>query len=147
VVQWVEKLAAHFNQELGEEQIEIFLDALVSSSDYQIETAFERCLHESEFMPKLAEVHQKMPERREPSTANGRFVATGAPITDLVRPIAQEICPRVCYRSYDSLDSIRDARLMHTVNRKANIVRYLRMGIDPAKWVQEDELKELRIWA
>jgi hypothetical protein len=147
VVRWIEQLAAHFDHELGEEQIEVFLEALVRDSDYQINEAFTRCLNECIFMPKLAEVHQKMPERKYPSTANGAFVEVGPPILDLVRPIAREICVRFCGREYDDLDTIKDAKLIMVVFRKANVIRYLRMGINPEKWIQEDELKELRTWA
>jgi hypothetical protein len=66
------------------------------------------------------------------------------PILDVIRPIAEEICVELTGRSYSRLDTIRDARLIMDVFRKANIIRYLRMGIDPSKWVPAEELAMLR---
>lgn len=61
---WLGKLAAHFRIELQHDEIEIFLDHLVSWSDYQIAIAFDHCLTECLFFPKLKEVLDRMPEQR-----------------------------------------------------------------------------------
>ncbi len=63
VLGWIEKLSTHFNQPQDEEQIKIFLHALRDCSVQQVNRAFERCLNECEFMPKLSQVHDRMPER------------------------------------------------------------------------------------
>lgn len=65
------------------------------------------------------------------------------PILEVLRPIAREICPEVCGCGYFELDAIRDAKKFFEVMRKANIVRYLRDGIDPTVWLGKDEVGPL----
>ena len=62
VGRWLTKLAAHFRVELTVEQSDIFLDRLPSYTDYQIGTAFERCLASCLFFPHLKEVLDNIPE-------------------------------------------------------------------------------------
>jgi hypothetical protein len=59
---WVTKCGQHFRVELTEADFEIFADALRGVELWRIRKAFERCLNECEFMPKLADVWSKMPE-------------------------------------------------------------------------------------
>src|SRR5690349_2641525 len=103
VANWCDKLATHFSADLNEDQIEIFIEGLVKDSDYQIGAAFERCLNECEFMPKLRDVHSKMPEECAPRTT-GAIRVDHPNVLDLNRPIAREICPRLYGCSYDALD-------------------------------------------
>lgn len=63
VLSWIDRLSTHFNQPQDEEQIKIFLHALRVNTVWQVNKAFERCLNECQFMPKLADVHQRMPEQ------------------------------------------------------------------------------------
>jgi hypothetical protein len=63
IIEWIEKLSLHFNSPQDEEQIGIFTRALERNTFRQIDAAFERCLNECMFMPKLADVHQRMPAR------------------------------------------------------------------------------------
>src|SRR5260221_11385858 len=100
VIDQVEKLAAHFKSPQDDGQIKIFVDALQNCTVYQIDTAFERCLNECEFMPKLVDVHKRMPEQRYPPENPARFVQQ-EPILDVIRPIAREICKSMTSREYD----------------------------------------------
>lgn len=130
ILEWIDKLSTHFKSPQDEGEIKIFLHALQNCTTYQVEQAFERCLNECTFMPKLAEVHKRMPEQRYPAENPGRFVQQ-EPILDVIRPIAREICVRLTGREYDDLDTIRDRQLIHDVFAEANRERYRRMGIDP----------------
>lgn len=143
VAKWCEKLSAHFNFDLTEEQIEIFMEGLVKDSDYQIETAFERCLNECTFMPKLREVHEKMPERREASTTTGAYVRTGPPIADLNRPIAEKLCVLLHGRRYATIDCVTEGKLIQDLFRKANFLRYITNGIDISRWMSKEDADEL----
>jgi hypothetical protein len=62
------KQSTHFRSELNGDEVKIFIDKLAPWSDYQITAAFERCLTECMFFPKLKEVLDRMPERREGHT-------------------------------------------------------------------------------
>lgn len=92
-------------------------------------------------MPKLADVHQRMPEQKHPPENPGRFVLNGLPILDLVRPIAVEICKEYCGKEYLELDTFSDARLIQNVFAAASRIRYARMGIDTSRWGDPLELK------
>ena len=144
IAQWCEKLAAHFNVELSDLQIEVFLEELTSFSDFQINQGFERCLNECTFMPKLREIRERIPERREASTATGAYVPTGPPIADLNRPIAEKLCILLHNRRYSSLDTVKESKLIHELFRQANILRYIQNGVDVSRWVSEDDARELR---
>lgn len=65
ILGWLSRLGKHFGTELTEDQIGIFLHALRDNSPRQINTAFGRCLNECSFMPKLAELHQRMPDEQQ----------------------------------------------------------------------------------
>jgi hypothetical protein len=125
---WLVKLATHFNVELDEDQIKIFTNALKSNSRYQIEAAFERCLNECEFMPKLAQVHDKMPEQRQDSGSRWEFILREQPILDVIRPIAAELCKATTGRNYEDLDALlpADSLLIHDLFARANRIRYER---------------------
>jgi hypothetical protein len=133
VIDQVERLSAHFKSPQDEGQIKIFVDALQNCTVYQIETAFERCLNECEFMPKLVNVRERMPEQRYPPENPGRFTQQ-EPILDITRRIAREICKRMTGREYDDLDTIRDRQLITEVFTEAARERYRRMGINPDDW-------------
>lgn len=62
ITQNLTKLATNYRVELFKEEIDFFLDKLVSWTDYQIQTAFDGCLKECLFFPKLKEVLERMPE-------------------------------------------------------------------------------------
>src|SRR5256885_15483769 len=136
IEEWLAKLATHFGAELGEEQISIFTHALRNNTAYQIDEAFDRCLNECEFMPKLADVHKRMPEQQYPRENSGKFVLGGRPILDLVRPIAKEICKEMTDRDYDSLNAmiLEETSMLFNVCAAANRLRYERMGINTSKW-------------
>jgi hypothetical protein len=68
VTQQMTKLASNYRTQVTDSQLEVFLDALVTWSDYQITTAFDRCLTECLFFPTLADVLHRMPERRSVAT-------------------------------------------------------------------------------
>ena len=53
VLSWIDRLSTHFNQPQDEEQIKIFLHAFRVNTVWQVNKAFERCLNECQFMPKL----------------------------------------------------------------------------------------------
>jgi hypothetical protein len=125
VLKWLQKLSRHFNAELSEDQLEIFTHALRNNTRYQIDEAFDRCLNECQFMPKLADVHQRMPEPKYAPENPGRFVLNGPPIIDLVRDVAREL--------YPNLDSLEGSEL-HEAFAIANRERYRRMGINPDRW-------------
>lgn len=110
MLNWLDKLSTHFNQPQEEEQVKIFLHALRNNTIYQIDTAMERCLNELQFVPKLAEVHQRMPEQRYAPENPAAFVKNGPDTLDLIRPFAREICP-----GYDKLDSVRDSKQIHDI--------------------------------
>lgn len=91
----MDKLGTHFNQPQDEEQIKIFLHALRNCTAYQVDHAFERCMNECEFMPKLADVHKRMSDQRYPAENPAAYVLNDPPIQDLVRPFAEEAAPRM----------------------------------------------------
>lgn len=62
VIAGVTLCAKHFRTEMDEADIAIFLHALRDVEFWRIAKAFERCLNECEFMPKLADVWAKTPE-------------------------------------------------------------------------------------
>lgn len=128
---WLEKLTSHFGASQDEEQIEIFLHALRNSTIYQVDIAFDRCLNECQFMPKLADIHAKMPEQRYAPENPAGFVLNGPPVLDLVREVAREICPE-----YNSLDATNpeQRKKIYDVCFAANRLRYERMGIDCSRW-------------
>lgn len=126
VIDQVERLAQHFKSPQDEGQIKIFVDALQSKTVYQIETAFDRCLNECEFMPKLVNVRERMPEQRYPPENPGKFVVQGRPILDEIREIVLELYPK-----YWDLDPIEDKQHIHDLFAQANRERYRRMGINP----------------
>lgn len=140
IIGWISRLAKHFNYEASEDQIDIFVKALAKNRPGQINAAFEACLNECEFFPRLADVHKRMPEF-EPGQ-KWEFVQN-TPSLELLRPIATEISNAVVGREYNDLDTIKDARLIQKVFRTAAIVRYLRMGIK-VTWIPLEELNDCK---
>lgn len=133
ILEWLGRLSKHFGTELDEGQIEIFLHALQKCSPYQVTTAFEACLNECEFMPRLAQIHERMPEQRNPP-GTGEFVTHAPPLLDVVRPIAEEICKEFTGMEFNDLDAFKYPKLRHDLFGAANRLRYERMGIDTSKW-------------
>lgn len=72
IIRGVGQCALHFRIELTDADLEIFKHALRNTDALRIEAAFDRCLNECEFMPKLADVWAKMPEA-EPSQEGIEF--------------------------------------------------------------------------
>lgn len=107
MLQWVSKLAAHFNTQLDDDQINIFVHALRNSTVYQVEHAFERCLNECEFMPKLSDVHKRMSDQRYPAENPAAYVLNGPPIQDLVRPFAEEAAPRLFGKPLHEIEGLQ----------------------------------------
>ena len=60
---WLALIAAHFRVELSEPEVQIFCDSLAREDPERLEKAFQRCLHECEYFPKLKDIHERMPYR------------------------------------------------------------------------------------
>jgi hypothetical protein len=105
----------HFGATQDEDQIKIFVHALRSNTIYQIDQAFERCLNECQFMPRLADVHQRMPEQKWAPENPAAFVLNGSPTLDLVREVAREMFP-----NYKQLEG----KELHDAAAAANRERY-----------------------
>jgi hypothetical protein len=139
---WVDKFAKHFDVVLGEEQAEIYIDVLSRYSEYQISTGCTRCLTECMFMPRAAEILQRMPEDRQHQDYKGFLQLL--PLVDQPRvpginsEIAREISPALCGRNFAELKMETDARLVAQMCHCANLVRYFRMGRDPEIWHGKD---------
>ncbi len=58
--------------------------------------------------------------------------------------IAEELSVAVTGHEYHHLDTVRDRILIHDLFRKANIVRYLREGINPSRWISTEEIESVR---
>ena len=58
----VGKSALHFRTEISDADIEIYIDGLRDCGLDRISVGFERCIKECEFMPKLRDLFDKMPE-------------------------------------------------------------------------------------
>ena len=86
ILNWLSTLSKHFKTELSEDEINIFVKALHEATSYQLDTAFDNCLNTCLFMPKLAEVHKRMPEQKWPAENPGKFLLNGPPTLDLIRP-------------------------------------------------------------
>ncbi len=71
------------------------------------------------------------------------FSTEHQPILDSIRPIAREICMELYSCAYAELDTVNDSRKIEDVFRKANIIRYVRNGIDPTPWIPRDEVAGL----
>ena len=59
---WLAKLAAYYDRQISDEDYEIYIRGLSPISDERLAVAFERCLKECEFMPKLAEICRRLPD-------------------------------------------------------------------------------------
>jgi hypothetical protein len=62
VTKWIVLLAAHFRVEMSEAEIRIYCVSLESKDAECLSKAMQRCLSECEFMPKLKDIHDRMPE-------------------------------------------------------------------------------------
>jgi hypothetical protein len=58
----------------------------------------------------------------------------------LILPICRDISPTLTGREFADLDPVRDASALKEVCRMANLVRYVRMGINP-HWISSEELE------
>ena len=67
VLKWVTLCGQHFRQEVNELDFQIFFDSLNArcASPERTEEAFKACLNECLFMPKLAELWERMPYQYE----------------------------------------------------------------------------------
>lgn len=62
VIRQLTACSLHFRTELDDAQIEIYLGGLRDCESWRTAKAFERCMKECEFMPKLRDLFDKMPE-------------------------------------------------------------------------------------
>jgi hypothetical protein len=122
ILNWLSTLGKHFKTELSEDEINIFLKALQNSTSYQLDKAFDTCLNNCLFMPKLAEVHKRMPEQKWPPENPGKFVLNGPPTLDLIRPFVTPLP-----------DSASDQEIMEAW-AEGTRRRYKAIGVDPEKW-------------
>jgi len=63
---WLILCATHFRVDLNDAEIAIYQHALRGIEPGRLDTAFQRCLRECEFMPKLVDVCNRLPEAQEP---------------------------------------------------------------------------------
>jgi hypothetical protein len=72
-----------------------------------------------------------------------RITSSQPPILNVVSIIAEELCPTIfgCY--YREIDVLTDKQKLHDLFRKANIVRYMRAGINPTAWITKEEASGL----
>ncbi len=99
VFKWVQLLAAHFRTDLSEADISVYCEELQSENPDKLEIALRRCLHEcNEFMPKLADIHERMPEslwtaggKSSETEADGTFI----PVSDHLEPFTEKYDLRV----------------------------------------------------
>ena len=82
VVKWVALLAAHFRVELSEPEIRIYCDSLASKDKDCLNKAMQRCLNECEFMPRLKDINDRLPEPKKAVTW-GFF----KPVRDFFEPL------------------------------------------------------------
>jgi hypothetical protein len=129
---WIEKLAKHFTAELDEVQIELYADQLRNFTIHQLDTAFTRCLNECEFMPRLRDVRDRMPEDRYP--ADRRPFLQQKPITEIVRPYAEKIAQQLFGKRLDELDAKQTTLAFFHGNR----ARYKEMGIEWPSDIESD---------
>lgn len=69
MVEQLTRCALHFRQELTEVDLEIYLNGLRPFEAYRIRAALERCFLECEFMPKLKDILDRMPEAQHSNNA------------------------------------------------------------------------------
>jgi hypothetical protein len=62
VVPQLTKLALHFRAEMTEPDFEIYLDGLSGYSEGRVLAGLDRCLTECEYMPRLKEIIQRIPD-------------------------------------------------------------------------------------
>ena len=62
VVRLLTRCALHYRQELTEIDLEIYLNALRPFEAYRIRGALDKCFTECEFMPKLKDILERMPD-------------------------------------------------------------------------------------
>lgn len=132
ILGWISRLSSHFNSELSDDQILIYLNALAKNGPGQINAAFERCLNECEFFPKLADVHKRMPDS-ESTTQSWSFVQP-KPLIEVNRPFCVELSPLITGKEYDDLDVVKEAKLIFKVSFAATRLRYERMGVNTFTW-------------
>ena len=65
-LKWMTLLAVHFRADLTEAEMRIYCDSLAHEDPERLEVAFQRSLHECEFLPKLKEILERMPYRPSP---------------------------------------------------------------------------------
>lgn len=94
VFKWVQLLAAHFRTDLSEADISVYCEELQNENPDKLEIALRRCLHEcKEFMPKLADIHERIPEslwtaggKSSETQADGSFI----PVSDHLEPFTEK---------------------------------------------------------
>jgi hypothetical protein len=76
VIRRLTACSLHFRTEIDDGQMEIYLGGLRDCDSWRIARAFERCIKECEFMPKLRDLFDKMPEaeRKENPLDYGRIL-------------------------------------------------------------------------
>ena len=128
VANWVLLLATHFSQPQDEDQVRVFTDGLARHSDFQIDTAFQRALHECEFMPRLRDLHMRMPEEREERKITA--MSLQMPMNEVVRPYAEKAAQGLFQKNLQELSGKDLAQAFFEGNR----ARYKDLGIDVSRW-------------
>lgn len=137
ILGWLARLSQHFNTVLSEDQIEIYVKALAKNGPGQISEAFEACLNHSEFFPRLAEVHKRMPDA-EPGQ-KWEFSQL-QPMWDVNHPFAVEVCLLMYGTHYDSLDPLNEQDVVKIMSASfaGTRLRYEREGVNTQTWKHGD---------
>lgn len=80
VAKWVSLLAAHFRVELSETEIKIYCESLQNENADCLKRSMMRCLNECEFMPKLKDIRDRLPEPKK------YFADDFVPVSDHFEP-------------------------------------------------------------
>jgi hypothetical protein len=89
-LKWVALLAAHFRVEMSEPEIQVYCDSLGNKDPQCLNKAMQRCLNECEFMPRLKDINDRMPEPQK-AVEWGDFV----PVSEHVEPYTETHQSRV----------------------------------------------------
>jgi len=87
ILKWVTLLDVHFKRKeaLSLPEKKIYISALRKFSVERLDPAFQRCMHECQFMPKIAEIESRMPEEYH-GTAPTNIGADFVPVKDWYEP-------------------------------------------------------------
>jgi hypothetical protein len=63
---WLTLLSVYYKADLTETEIEIYIHGLKRYPAEVLDEAFKRCRDECKFMPKIADIAERLPEERKP---------------------------------------------------------------------------------